>query len=163
MGVLLGLMRPRGRSPKGLRAYAIKAFYRGKRVTVIGAMSHNRVLALETLDHSLNGDGFRHFIKRQLVPPLWQGAVVVMAKLPAHKVDGIQEMIESVGARIVYLSPYSPEFNPIEHLWSQLKSFLRRFCPQTVDAVDKLLKLAARLSNPNHFRNWFAHCCYCVS
>ncbi len=107
MGVLLGLMRTRGRSLKGLRAYAIKAFYRGKRVTVIGATSHNRVLALSTLDHAMTGDDFRHFIKIQLVPKLWKGAVVVMDNLSAHKVQGIQEMIESVGARIVYLSPYS--------------------------------------------------------
>jgi transposase len=163
MGVLLGLMRTMGRSLKGLRAYAIKAFYRGKRVTVMAAMSHHRVLALETLDHSMKGDDFRHFIKMQLVPNLWKGAVVVMDNLPAHKVEGIQDMIESVGARIVYLSPYSPEFNPIEHLWSQLKSFLRRVCPKTWEAVDKLLKLAIRLSNPRHFRNWLAHCCYCVS
>lgn len=163
MGVLLGLMRSRARSLKGLRAYFIKPFYRGKRVTVMGAMSQDRVLAIDTLDHAMKGDDFRHFIQMQLVPHLWKGAVVVMDNLPAHKVDGIQEMIESVGARIVYLSPYSPEFNPIEHLWSQLKGFLRRVCPKTAEAVDKLLKLAIRLAHPRHFRNWFAHCCYCVS
>lgn len=85
-----------------------------------------------------------------------------MAKLPAHKLDGIQEMIESVGARLVYLSSYLPEFKPTEHLWSQRKSFPRRFCLKTVEAVDRLLKLATRLANPKHFRNWFGHYCYCL-
>jgi transposase len=162
MGVLLGLMRSRARRLKGLRAYCIKPFYRGKRVTVMGAMSQDRVLAIETLGLSMKGDDFRRFVQTQLVPQLWKGAVVVMDNLRAHKVAGVQDMIESVGARIVYLSPYSPEFNPIEHLWSQLKSFLRRFCPKTEEAVDELLKLAMQLSNPKHFRNWFAHCCYCL-
>jgi DDE superfamily endonuclease len=108
MGVLLGLMHSMARSLKGLGASCLKLFYRVKRVTVMAAMCQDRVLALETLDHSVKGDDFRHFIKMQLVPQFWKGAVVMMDNLPAHKVDGIQETIESVGARIVYLSPCSP-------------------------------------------------------
>lgn len=161
MGVLLGLMRVYARSLKGERAYDLKPFYRGKRITVMGAITHNSVLGMKTLDKGMNGQDFQQFLQEELAPKLWSGAVVVMDNLPAHKVKGVTKIIEDAGARVIYLSPYSPEFNPIEHLWSQLKSFLRKFSPKTQDAVDKLLKIALMLSNPEHFRNWFAHCCYC--
>ncbi|MBE9048554.1 transposase [Pleurocapsales cyanobacterium LEGE 10410] len=58
---------------------------------------------------------------------------------------------------------YSPEFNPIEHWWSQLKAFLRKFSPKTSEKVDLLIQIAMNLMNPQHLRNWFAHCCYCPS
>ncbi|MFM7407281.1 MAG: transposase, partial [Cuspidothrix sp.] len=117
MGVLLGLMREMGRSKKGDRVYDVKPFYRGSRVTVVGAISNRSILALKTLGQSMNGEDFKKFVAQELLPKLWKGAVVVMDNLKAHKMKGISEMIESVGARVVYLSPYSPEFNPIEHLW----------------------------------------------
>ena len=66
-------------------------------------------------------------MEEELLPKLWKGAVVVMDNLKAHKIKGITEIIESVGARVVYLSPYLPKFNPIEHLWWQLKAFMRKF------------------------------------
>ena len=103
------------------------------------------------------------YISQCLVPQLWKGAVVIMDNLPAHKVKAIAPLIEAVGARILYLSPYSPEFNPIEHWWSQLKAFLRQFSPRTSKKVDTLIKIAMDLMNPKHLRNWFAHCCYCPS
>jgi len=163
MGVLLGLMRTRARSLRGQRAYDLKPFYRGKRITVMGAMTQNSVLAIKTIDKGMNGDDFQQFLIEELVPNLWKGAVVVMDNLPAHKVKGVRKIIEDNGARVVYLSPYSPEFNPIEHLWSQLKIFLRKFSPKTQKAVDQLLNIALMLSNREHFRNWFAHCCYCIN
>ena len=163
MGVLLGLMRTHARSPQGMRAYDFKQFYRGQRITVMGAISHNCCLAMKTLDKGMNGQDFQQFLQEELVPKLWSGAVVVMDNLPAHKVNGVTKIIEDAGANIVYLSPYSPEFNPIEHFWSQLKSFLRQFRPKTQDVVAKLLDIAVMLSNPEHFRNWFAHCCYCTN
>lgn len=105
-------------------------------------------------------------------------AVVVMDNLPAHKVKAIGPLIEAVGAKVLYLSPYSPEFNPIEHWWcsatrrssshddwdanaSALKAFLKQFSPRTSQMVDTLIKIAMDLMNPKRLRNWFAHCCYC--
>jgi transposase len=63
---------------------------------------------------SMNGDDFRNFIQNKVVPKLEQGKVLVMDNLPAHKVKGIEEMITATGARVEYMSPYSPDFNPIE-------------------------------------------------
>ena len=71
------------------------------------------------------------FIGHFLVPNLWEGAVVVMDNLPAHKLGTIKPLIQAAGASLLNLSPYSPDFNPIELWWSQLKSFLRQFSPST--------------------------------
>ena len=161
--MLQGIARPRGRSRKGRRVYDIKPFYRGRRVTVVGAISQTAILAMQTLGTSMKGEDFKRFVAQQLVPKLWQGAVVVMDNLKAHKVEGIEEMLEGVGARVIYLSPYSPEFNPIEHLWWQLKAFIRRFVPKSVEAITKLLQLGVQLCSSRELRNYFAHCCYCTS
>lgn len=71
-------------------------------------------------------------------------------------------MIQAVGASVICLSPYSPDFNPIELWWSQLKSFLRKFAPTNTLMIDKIIKVALHLINPQHLRNWFAKCCYCT-
>ncbi len=71
------------------------------------------------LNGSIDGDAFEVFIEKCLVPQLWSGAVVVMDNVPAHKVAAIEPLIQAVGASVLYLSPYSPDFNPIEHWWSQ--------------------------------------------
>lgn len=163
MGVLLGLMRTHARAAPGDRAYDFKPFYRGTKVSVIGAITVSKVLAVMTLDDSMDAAAFKVYVSQCLVPQLWKGAVVVMDNLAAHKVEAIAPLIEAVGARILYMSPYSPEFNPIEHWWSQLKAFLRQFSPTTSQRVDMLIKIAMNLMNPSHLRNWFAHCCYCPS
>ena len=163
MGVLLGLARSHARSARGSRVYDLKPFYRGAKVSVIGAIGLKRVLAVMTLDGSMDGDAFEVFIERCLVPELWAGAVVVMDNLPAHKMAGIEPLLQAAGASILNLSPYSPEFNPIELWWSQLKAFLRQFSPTTTKMVDVLIATALDLVNPKHLRNWFANCCYCTS
>ena len=162
-GVLLGLSRSHARSQLGTRAYAVKPFYRGQKVTVIGAISLTQVVALMTIDNSMDSQAFEVFIEKCLVPQLWSGAVVVMDNLPAHKVDSIKPMIEAVGASILCLSPYSPDFNPIELWWSQLKSLLIQFSPTSTKMVDRIIAVALDLINPKHLKNWFTNCCYCTS
>ena len=127
MGVLLGLTRTRARSSHGSRVYDLKPFYRGSKVTVIGAISLKQVLAVMTLDGSMGGEAFKVFVEKCLLPQLWSGAVVVMDNVQSHKVAAIEPLIQGVGASVLYLSPYSPDFNPIELWWSQLKSFLYQF------------------------------------
>lgn len=163
MGILLGMMRGMGRSQKGTRVYEIKPFYRGSRVTVIGAISQQNVLTCKVVDQSMNGEQFKQFLREDLAPQLWPGAVVTMDNLSAHKVEGVSEILAEVGARALYLSPYSPEFNPIEHWWWELKAFIRQFVPKTREAIEGLLKLGVILSSSKILRNYFAHCCYCTS
>lgn len=163
MGILLGLTRTNARALPGERAYDFKPFYRGSKVSVIGAITSSKVLAVMTMDDSMNAKAFEIYVSEFLVPQLWVGAVVIMDNLPAHKVAAIAPLIEAVGARVVYLSPYSPEFNPIEHWWSQVKAFIRQFSPKTSKMVDVLIATAMDLIDSGHLRNWFAHCCYCPS
>jgi putative transposase len=145
------------------RVTELKPFYRGAKVTAIGAISINKVLALMTMNDSMDGRAFAVFIEKFLCPQLWAGAVVVMDNLPAHKLASILPMITDVGASVICLSPYSPDFNPIELWWSQLKSFLRRFAPTTTSMIYRIIAVALNLMNPQHLRNWFANCCYCTS
>jgi transposase len=151
-GVLLGLTRSHARSLQGTRVYDLKPFYRGSKVTAIGAISLKKVVALMTIDDSIDGKVFEVFIEQYLVPQLWSGAVVVMDNLPAHKKASIVPMIEAIGARIICLSPYSPDFNPIECWWSQLKSFLRRFAPTTTKMVDTRRCSCTRFNQSSTFK-----------
>ena len=152
MGVLLGLRRTRGRSPHGTRVYDFQPFYRGAKVRVIGAISIKQVLAVMTLNGSMNSNAFKVFVEKCLLPQLWKGAVVVMDNLRAHKVVEIEPLIQSVGASVLYQSPYSPEFNPIEHWWSQLKAFLRQFSPTNSKMVDALIATALDASQSQAFK-----------
>ena len=162
-GIMLGLARTQARSQIGTRVGGIKPFYRGAKVTAIGAISLKKVLAVMTLNDSMDGAAFSVFIEKFFCPQLWPGAVVVMDNLPAHKLTSINSMIERVGARVICLSPDSPDFNPLEMWWSQLKSFLRMFSPKTPEMIDRIIAVALSLMNPNHLRHWFTHCCYCTS
>src|SRR4028119_2120554 len=162
-GLCTRLARTHARSQVGTRVGGIKPYYRGHKVTVIGAVSLKKVLAVMTMDDSMDGAAFAVFIEQFLCPQLWPGAVVVMDNLPAHKLTSIVPMIEAVGARVISLSPYSPDFNPIEMWWSQLKSFLRSFAPKSPAMIDRIIAVALDLMNPSPLKNWFTDCCYCTS
>ena len=85
-----------------------------------------------------------------------------MDNLPAHKVKGVREKIESVGACLIDLSPYSPDFNPIENCWSKLKAYLRKVAARSRDLLEEAISLGLDLITKPDIRNWFAHCCYCT-
>jgi transposase len=115
------------------------------------------------MDNSIDGKAFEVFIEKCLAPQLWSPAAVVMDNLPAHKLASIKPMIVAVAASILCLSQDSPDFNPIEFWWSQLKSLLRQFSPTTAKMVDTIIAVALDLMNPQHLKNWFTNCCYCTS
>src|SRR4028119_2426448 len=96
-----------------------------------------------TINGSMDGQAFEVFIQHFLVQNLWDGAVVVMDNLPAHKLAVIEPLMQVAGATVLNLSPYSPDFNPIELWWSQVKAFLRQFSPTTTKMVDVLLGVGA--------------------
>ena len=96
-----------------------------------------------TINGSIDGQKFEVFIQNFLVPNLWEGAVVVMDNLLAHKLAVIEALMQAAGATVLNLSPYCPDFNPIELWWSQEKAFLRQFSPTTTKMVDVLLGVGA--------------------
>lgn len=113
IGVLCGLMRTHA-AVSGESAYDLKPFCRGSKMSVIGAITVSKVLAVMTIDDSMDAAVFKVYVLEFIFPPLWKGAVVVMDNLLAHKIESISPLIEAVGSRILYMSPYSPEFNLIE-------------------------------------------------
>jgi transposase len=108
MGVLLGLIKTHACAVPGERAYDFKPFYRGSKVSVIGAISVSKVLAAMTLDDSMDAAAFKVYVSKCLVSQLWEGAVVVMDNLPAHKVEAIVPLSEAVGAKVLYLGKMKP-------------------------------------------------------
>ncbi|NEQ70696.1 MAG: IS630 family transposase [Symploca sp. SIO2D2] len=163
-GINLALVRQYGRALKGCRAYGKRPYSKGKNITVIGAIALKGFLGAMTVEGGTNGEVFRTYLQQILLPNLWPGACVIMDNLSTHKVRGIRELIESVGARVIYLSPYSPEFNPIENCWSKLKEFLRSVAPRCREAVESSIAIALEeLITLQDIRNWFAHCCYCTT
>lgn len=162
-GMNLAMVRLYGRALEGQRAYGERPYQRGKNVTLIGALGLTGFVAAWTTDGGINGDAFIGFVEQMLIPNLWPGACVVMDNLPAHKVEEVRPAIEAVGARLVYLSPYSPDFNPIENCWSKLKQYLRSVAARTRDHLDQAITDAMHLITPKDIYGWFSHCCYCIA
>jgi len=109
------------------------------------------------LDGAMNGGAFLAYVEQVLAPELKPGDVVVMDNLPAHKVTGVRAAVETAGARLLYLPPYSPDFNPIEMAFSKLKSHLRKAAARTVDdlwdAIAESLDLFTAQECANYFEN----------
>ncbi len=99
------------RALKGKRAHGSRPDKRGKNVTIIGAIALRGIVAAMSFKGGNDKNAFLTYINQVLVPNLWKGACVVMDNFSSHKVAGIKEAIESVGAHLIYLSPYSPDFS----------------------------------------------------
>lgn len=97
-----------------------------ERTSLLGAVCENRVLAPFCLKGSTNRDVFVYWLKNYLVPELKQGQVVVMDNASIHKSLIVKEVIENAGCELLYLAPYSPDLNPIEHYWANLKKFITK-------------------------------------
>ena len=161
-GFWVGMSRNVARALKGKKAYHLRAFYRGKKLTLIGAIKRGEILATKTVERSMKSDDFLEFIRVNLAPRLKAGDVVVMDNLNSHHRAEVREIIESVGARVEYLPVYSPEFNPIEMMWSQIKSLVRKFRTKTIESLDKVIEVAISLIHLRFLNHWFTKCCYCT-
>lgn len=159
MGVAANLTRLYGRSQSGHRVVRAVASPHQQRVSVMGAMAVAGVRKLLTCDDAVNGEIFEIFID-ELVPELESGDVVVMDNVAFHKRASLKEKLAAVGAKVLFLSPYSPDFNPIENLWSKLKSLMRGFGGSTREMIEAALNKAFALVHVEDIKGWFAHCGY---
>ena len=150
------------RALPGNRATGERPHKKGRNVTLVGAMSLNGMVAALTLEGGINGDVFKYFVEQMLVPNLWVGACVVMDNLSSHGVEGVRELIEAAGAKLVYLSPYSPDFNPIENCWSKVKAFLRSVAARSREALDQGITDALKAVTLKDIEGWFTYRCYCT-
>ncbi|MDJ0774158.1 MAG: IS630 family transposase [Mastigocoleus sp. MO_167.B18] len=162
-GVNIAMTRLHARALKGKRAHGSRPDKRGKNVTIIGAIALRGIVGAMSFKGGNDRNAFETYINKVLVPNLWKGACVVMDNFSSHKVSGIKEAIESVGANIIYLPPYSPDFSPIENCWSKIKEFLRSQATRTYSDLDKALTNAFETISSSDIIGWFKHCGYCVS
>jgi transposase len=161
-GMNLAMTRRYARALKGERARGKQPKQRGKNITMIGGLSLKKFLAPVTFPGGTDGAAFKAYVKQILVPELWPGACVVMDNFNSHKVDGIEEMIIAAGAKVIFLSPYSPEFNPIENCWSKFKEYLRSKASRTYEDLIQSVSEAIDTITPQDIIGWFTHCCYYV-
>jgi transposase len=154
------MTRRYGRAPVGTRLVEKNPFGRWETTTFLGALRAEGFVAPLTIDGGINGQLFRAWVEQHLAPTLQPGDIVVMDNLSSHKVAGVREAIEAVGAELRYLPPYSPDLNPIELAFSKLKKLLRDGAERT---VDKLWDLCGRILDEfteDECRNYFKHCGY---
>ena len=149
------------RSLRGTRAFASTPRNRGAHVSVVGALGLPGPLASLHLPGAADGAVFLAYVREVLVPALWPGAVVVRDNLGAHKVRGVREQIEAAGARVLYLPPYSPDFNPVELAWSQFKSCLRSAQARTPETLGQASAEGLERISAQDARGYFKHrgCC----
>ena len=152
--------RLRGRARRGARLRASVPHGHWKLLTVIGAMTVRGMQAAMTIDAATDTDVFGAFVEQVLAPTLRPGQVVVMDNLAAHKVASVIERIERAGCRVVFLPPYSPDFSPIEPMWSKVKQLLRTAAARTVDALQAVIGTALAAGTESDCRGYFEHCGY---
>lgn len=133
-----------------------------KTTTFVGALRIGGITAPLVVDGPINGAIFRAYVEQQLVATLRRGDTVILDNLAAHKVAGVREAIEAVGARLVYLPPYSPDLNPIELAFAKLKTLLRSAAARAVDQLETTLVNCLDRFNTTECRNYFRHCGYSV-
>ena len=124
-------------------------------VTILGAMSLDGMIATMTVAAATDTDIFLAYLDHFLCPALTPGDVVVMDNLSAHKVDGVRQRIETAGAELLYLPPYSPDLNPIEKAWSKLKQYLRATKARTPEQLQQAIAGALKTITPHDATAWF--------
>jgi transposase len=162
-GVHLGLTRLWGRAAPGERVVDAVPSHAGQHWTLLAAIGLTGLEAPWLLDGAVDRKAFEVYVKQVLAPTLVPGDIVVMDNLPAHKGTVIQSAITARGARIEFLPPYSPDFNPIEECWSKIKTILRTAKARTLDELLPALKLAFASITERDALAWFAHCGYAVN
>jgi transposase len=131
-----------------------------KTTTFLAALRVSGLTAPLVVDGAINGAIFLRYVQQHLVPTLQPGDMVVMDNLNAHKVAGVREAIESVQAQVLYLPPYSPDFNPIEQVFAKFKGRLRSAQERTVEALWRRCGEVLDQFQEAECRNYFRHCDY---
>lgn len=159
-GASTKMARLRGWAPRGERCRAAIPWGHWKTTTLTAGLRLDGLAAPMLLDGPMDGEAFLAYVEQVLVPELREGDLVVMDNLPAHKVTGVRAAIEAAGARLLYLPPYSPDFNPIEKAFSKLKAHLRKAAARTVDDLWQAIAASLDLFTPDECANYFVSAGY---
>jgi transposase len=161
-GITTKMTRLYGRAPKGQRVREAIPHGGWKGMTILGALGVTGMQAAMTVEAATDADIFGTFVEQVLAPTLRAGQVVVMDNLSAHKEERVRVLIEARGCRLLYLPPYSPDLNPIEPIWSKVKSNLRARKARTWDTLAQGVGAALETITAQDARGCFAHCSYAL-
>lgn len=154
------MIRRYGWGPRSSRVISDVPHGHWKTTTFLAALRSSGFTAPLVVDGPMNGDVFLAYIQQQLVPSLKPGDLVIMDNLSSHKRVGVREAIESVGAQLMYLPPYSPDLNPIELAFSKLKTLLRKAAARTTAELEKAIVEIIEQFETEECINYFRHCGY---
>ena len=150
------MARLHGRAPRGRRLRAAIPHGHWKTTTFVGALRLSGMTAPMVLDGPMTGAWFLAYVQQVLAPTLQPGDVVILDNLPAHKISAVREALEATGAQLLFLPPYSPDFNPIENAFSKLKALLRKAAARTIDELWAAVASAIDTFTPTECNNYFA-------
>jgi transposase len=159
-GVSTNMVRAWGRCPRGERLIGRVPHGHWKTMTFVAGLRHDGVVAPFVIDGAMNGEMFLAYIKQGLVPTLQPGDIVIMDNATIHKVAGVAEAIEAIGAKLLYLPQYSPDLNPIEQAFSKLKALLRKAAERTVPNLCRKIAKLLRCFTATECANFLAHAGY---
>jgi transposase len=154
------MARLRGRAPRGQRCRAAVPHGHWKTTTFTAGLRLSGLTAPLVLDGPMNGPTFLAYVQQMLGPTLTPGDIVIMDNLPAHKVSGVRQAIEAAGAKVLYLPPYSPDFNPIEQVFAKLKAILRKAAARTISHLWRVIGDAIERFPPDECANFFRNSGY---
>jgi transposase len=154
------MTRLRGRAPRGQRLVEAVPHGHWKTTTLIAALDSQGVRCSMVLDGAVNRAAFEAFVADVLVPQLQAGDLVVLDNLSSHKGPKIAALIRATGADVLYLPPYSPDFNPIELAFSKIKQALRSLANRTVEALWTTMQSVLDRVTTRDVHGFFRHCGY---
>ena len=150
-----------GWARKGERAHQKAPRNWGKNITLLSSIGKEWGMGASlVVEGSTNGAVFETYLEDVLLPTLKRGQVVVMDNLSAHKGERVRQLIEAKGCELIYLPPYSPDFNPIEQAFSKLKSYLREACARTQQTLMEVIGEALSTISASDAEGFFEHCGY---
>jgi len=156
------MTRLRGRAPCGARVHARCPHGHWHTTTLIAAIRWDGSTACMTIEGATDTDAFRAYVREVLGPTLRAGDIVVMDNLSPHKNDQTLALISQAGATVRFLPAYSPDFNPIEKMWSKVKQFLRSAEARTRETLLAAIAAALATVTRQDAINWFASCGYSI-
>ena len=157
------MTRLRGRAPRGERVTESVPRNYGTQTSLIGTLSLSGIEAVMTLEGAVDTDAFNAYVEHILRPTIKGGDVLVLDNLSAHHASRIEEVAQECGAEVIWLAPYSPDFSPIELMWSKIKSAMRAAKARTRDELERAFKAALGLVSESDCLGWFTHCGYQVT
>jgi len=154
------MTRLRGRALRGQRVCGSAPAGHWHTTTMISSIRLNGSTAALAIEGATDTEVFQAYVRQVLCPTLRSGDIVIMDNLSPHKNDDTLALIEQAGATVAFLPAYSPDFNPIEPMWSKVKQSLRSAEARTCETLVAAIAAALASVTPQDAANWFAHCGY---